>query len=224
MMNSQATGTVPSRSELEDPLLYLLQKEITTYRRGEIIYHTARPSPGLCLLISGKVKVVRRTDIDSQVLIDIYQADDFFGESSFMGCTRSPEIASAVENASVMCWTVDEVEAQIAHQPRLGIALLQILAIRTTELAQRIESLAEESCMQRLARSLLRFADRFGHASADGAMEIPPLTHEAISEYVGTSREIITYQMNQLRNKGMLRYSRKSIGVFQDPLKQYLTQ
>lgn len=222
MLRSHATATV-IRPELEDPLLYLLQKEIATFRRGEIIYHTTSPSPGLYLLISGKVKVIRRTNINSQVLIDIYQADDFFGESSFMGGV-SPEIASALENVSVMCWTTEEVEAQIAHQPRLGIALLQILAKRTTDLSQRIESLAEETCMQRLGRSLLRFADRFGHTSSDGALEIPPLTHEAISEYVGTSREIITYQMNQLRAKGMLRYSRKSIGVFSDPLKQYLSQ
>ena len=222
MLHSNATVTV-TRPELEDPLLYLLPTEITTFRRGEVIYHTNSPSTGLYLLISGKVKVIRRTDINSQVLIDIYQADDFFGESSFMG-GNSPEIASALENVSVMCWTTEEVEAQIAHQPRLGIALLQILALRTIELSQRIESLAEETCMQRLARSLLRFADRFGHASPDGAVEIPPLTHEAISEYVGTSREIITYQMNQLRTKGLLRYSRKSIGVFPDPLKQYLSQ
>ena len=43
-----------------------------------------------------------------------------------------------------------------------------------------------------------------------------------ISEYVGTSREIITFQMNQLRQKGFLRYSRKGIQVYSDALKEHL--
>jgi CRP/FNR family transcriptional regulator len=221
-MPNSPTSTYPFAREFEDPLLYLLRKEITTFHTREIIYQSTTPSPGLYLLISGKVKVIRRTDMDSQVLIDIYQANDFFGESSFLGSGRSREIAAALENVSVMCWSFAEVEAQIEREPRLGIALLHILSTRTTDLAQRIESFAGESCMQRLARSFLRFADRFGNVALDGAIEIPPLTHETISQYVGTSREIITARMNQLRNKGMLRYCRKWIRVFPEPLKQYL--
>lgn len=100
-----------------------------------------------------------------------------------------------------MSWSVAEIEAQIERQPRLGIALLQVLSMKTTDLAQRMESLAGESCLQRLVRAFLRFADRLGKPATDGAIEIPPFTHETISEYVGTSREIITSQMNQLRNQ-----------------------
>jgi CRP-like cAMP-binding protein len=32
----------------------------------------------------------------------------------------------------------------------------------------------------------------------DGAMQMPPLTHQMIAEYVGTSREIVTSEMNRL--------------------------
>jgi hypothetical protein len=53
-------------------------------------------------------------------------------------------------------------------------------------------------------------------------MKIPPLTHHVISEYVGTSREIVTFQMNQLRQKGYLRYSRKGIQVYSDALREHL--
>ena len=43
-----------------------------------------------------------------------------------------------------------------------------------------------------------------------------------ISEYVGTSREIVTFQMNHLRQKGFLRYSRKGIQVYADALREHL--
>ncbi|PWT99683.1 MAG: hypothetical protein C5B51_26755, partial [Terriglobia bacterium] len=50
----------------------------------------------------------------------------------------------------------------------------------------------------------------------------PPLTHQLLSEYVGTSREIVTFQMNYLRQKGLLRYSRKGIQVYVEALREYL--
>jgi len=39
---------------------------------------------------------------------------------------------------------------------------------------------------------------------------------------VGTTREIITLQMNHFRQKGMLRYSRKGIQVYEEALREYL--
>jgi CRP-like cAMP-binding protein len=73
-----------------------------------------------------------------------------------------------------------------------------------------------------VARSLLRFAGRVGVPQNDGSVRIPPLTHKAIAEYVGTSREIVTSQMNLLRQRGCLTYSRKGINIYPDPLREYL--
>jgi CRP-like cAMP-binding protein len=38
-----------------------------------------------------------------------------------------------------------------------------------------------------------------------------PITHELLAKYVGTSREIVTQHMSQLRRKGLLDYSRAGI-------------
>jgi hypothetical protein len=40
-----------------------------------------------------------------------------------------------------------------------------------------------------------------------------PFTHELLSQYVGTSREIVTHYMNQFRRQGYLRYSRKRLST-----------
>jgi len=49
-------------------------------------------------------------------------------------------------------------------------------------------------------------------------VRIPPLSQQTISEYVGTSREIVTLHMNQLRQRGAMRYSRKGINIYPDAL------
>jgi CRP-like cAMP-binding protein len=38
-----------------------------------------------------------------------------------------------------------------------------------------------------------------------------PFTHEALSRFVGTSREIVTHYMNRFRRLGFISYSRRGI-------------
>ncbi len=50
------------------------------------------------------------------------------------------------------------------------------------------------------------------------------LTHHTIAEFVGTSREIVTFQMNRLRRLGLIRYSRKFIDVYTSAIRENLKQ
>ena len=148
--------------------------------------------------------------------------DDFFGESSMLGANQYTERALALDNVTLMSWTNAEIEEQVERQPRLGIALLQMLVKRGLDYEERLQSFALDKTPERVVRSLLRFANRLGTRTEDGSVKIPPLTHQVISEYVGTSREIVTFQMNHLRQKGFLRYSRKGIQVYSDALREHL--
>ena len=128
----------------------------------------------------------------------------------------------ALDNVSLMSWTTAEIEEQSERQPKLGIALMQMLIKRGLDYQARLESFALDKTPERVVRSLLRFAERMGTPTDDGA-SASPLTHQILAQYVGTTREIITFQMNQLRQKGLLRYSRKGIQIYPHALREYLT-
>jgi CRP-like cAMP-binding protein len=211
----------PSR-EMEDALMYLPRKAVTSFRKGQLIFDEHQPSTGLHLVVQGRVKVTIPIDDGTETVVDIFSTDDFFGESSLLGAAQHPERAVALDNVSLMSWTCREIEEQAERQPKLGIALLQMLVKRGLDYQNRLQSFALDKTPERVIRALLRFADRLGARTEDGSINIPPLTHQVISEYVGTSREIITFQMNQLRQKGFLKYSRKGIQVYSDALKEHL--
>ena len=211
----------PTR-EMEDALMYLPRKGVMDYRKGQIIFDEDQPSKGLHLVVQGRVKVTIPLEDGTQTVVDIFTTDDFFGESSLLGAARYSERAVALDNVTLMSWTATEIEEQVERQPRLGIALLQMLVKRGLDYEERLQSFALDKTPERVIRSLLRFADRLGTRTEDGSIKIPPLIHQVISEYVGTSREIVTFQMNHLRQKGFLRYSRKGIQVYADALREYL--
>jgi len=213
----------PSR-EMEDALMYLPRRGVTGYNKGQIIFEEQNPSKGLHLVVQGRVKVAIPLDNGAQTVVDVFTTDDFFGENSLLGYPQHAERAVALDPVSLMSWSSQEIEEQVERQPRLGIALLQMLVKRVLDYEERLQSFALDKTPERVVRALLRFAERLGTRSEDGAITIPPLTHQILSEYVGTSREIVTFHMNHLRQKGYLRYSRKGIQIYTEALREHLRE
>jgi CRP-like cAMP-binding protein len=135
---------------------------------------------------------------------------------------RASESAFALDTVSVMSWTRDEIEQQIEREPRLGIALAQYMVRECIALQDRIESMAIHKTPERVMIALVQLAESLGSPLPDGTRRLASLTHTTIAEYVGTSREIVTYQMNRLRRQGQIRYSRRFIDVYTEAVREAL--
>jgi len=211
---------------LKDPLAYLPCSRIFEYQKNQAIYSPDRLCVNLYLIIGGKVMVRRMSaDGDRQLLVDIYVVDEFFGDWVLTDSINCYEKAMAVEqNTSVMTWTDTEIEELILRRPQLGIALIQLLTRRCIDYSRRIESCSSDNAARRLARSLIHFSERLGEKLENGSIQLMPLSHELLAQYVGTSREIVTQYMNQFRRQDYLRYSRKEIVVYPAAMNEILRQ
>src|SRR6202047_5203961 len=175
------------------------------------------------VVVLGRVKVTSTADDGYETIGRIVCTEGLFGEGALVG-GRASESAMALDTASVMSWTRNEIEQQIEREPRLGIALAQYMVQQCLALQDRIESMAIQKTPERVMVALAQLAGMLGAPLPDGATRIASLTHQTIAEFVGTSREIVTFQMNRLRRLGMIRYTRRYIDVYtgavQDALKQ----
>jgi CRP/FNR family transcriptional regulator, cyclic AMP receptor protein len=220
-------GDIPTfvNSFLEDPLAYLPRSPILEYEPGQVIYGLDQPAKGLYLVIDGRVTVCRRADNGKPVVVDIYQSDEFFGESALLHFPHAQEQAVALENTGVMVWTAAQIENILILRPRLAVALLQVLALRLLDFKSRVHILASEPAPRRLVHTLIRFSKRLGQINEDGSVRMIPFTHKLLAQYVGTSREAVTLLMNRLRRDGYLHYSRGgNIVIRRDALAEWLRQ
>jgi CRP-like cAMP-binding protein len=207
---------------LEDPLEYLPRTVVVKYLKGDVIYSHEQLATGIYLVISGSVKVFRPTDHGRPTIIDVYRPDEFFGESALLGLPLHSDDAVAFENAAVMTWPADAIKEIAMRRPQLAMALLQGSVQRSMGFNFRIDSLAVDSVDRRLARTLIRFSERFGCEAEEGCVQMIPLTHEFLAEYVGTSREIVTKKMDVFRDQGYLSFSRRGITLRRDALDCWL--
>jgi CRP-like cAMP-binding protein len=220
-MASSMTG-VAQQERVEDALAYLPCSTVVEYKKGEMIYGHGSVCETLYLVLSGCVKVTRLSDHGGQLLFELYRTDEFFGEAGLLNLSNPSEQAIAHQRSTLMSWQSADVEEIMRKQPRLAIALLQFFGQRSLVLAQRMESLFFDPIDARLARSLLRFAERLGTEQHDGQVLMEPLTHELLAQYVGTSREVVTCHMANLRRLGYVKYSRKAIELDRPGLTTWL--
>ena len=217
-----AEPTNTATTQLEDPLSYLPCSTIQEYRKGQVLFEPGRRSPYLHLVMEGCVKISRFID-DNEIVIDLCQADDFFGAAAFLG-VENHERAVALEGSKVMSWPIETVQELICRHPQLGIALVQLLAKRGLDLGERMGTLSVDCTSRRLAKALVNLGERMGHQDPQNAeaWHMAPLSHKLLAQYIGTTREAVTHCMNQFRRQGFLSYSRRGMTIFADNVRQWL--
>lgn len=208
----------------EDPLNYLPRKPMQEFAKDRIIYSPQQPCDHLYVVILGRVKIISIAEDGCQTIGRIVRTEGLFGEPCLIGLRGQSETASALDTVNLMAWSRAEIEQHIEREPRLGLALAQYLVKQCLDLQDRIESMAVYKTPERVMLALVQLAERLGTDMPDGSMRLASLTHHTIAEYVGTSREIVTFQMNRLRRLGMLRYSRRHIDVYSQALTGALRQ
>ena len=207
--NTQASVIQPAHLSCLDPLEYLPCSTISDHYKGQAIYNPGQPPAGFYMVIDGRVRVSRVSGKGNPTLLGIYTSDQLFGEGGLVGA--ADECAVAMVRTKVMSWTTDQIETLSLHRPELAMALLQAVIRRALHYVDLIQSHATDGIERRLARTLLRFSRQLGTVQEDGSVSMIALTHELLSESVGTSREIITHHMTKFRRQGYLTYSRQGI-------------
>jgi CRP-like cAMP-binding protein len=216
--NTVAVALDP-RTHVDEVLSHLPIARTTDYAKGQIIYGRNTLGKSIHLLVAGKVEISQIAEDGSEVLLDVVRPDEFFGESAILDNAQRCERSRAIEKSVLMTWAVSEMESIALQQPRMAMAFLRILAQRNAEFSRRIESFATDTIERRLARALVRFAERLGTGEEDGAVAMMPFTHEMLGRYVGTSREIVTHHMSKFRKQGYISYSRKGIRLYSDAMR-----
>jgi len=196
-----------------DALNYLPRRPLLEYPRGHVIYSGS--SDALYLVASGRVKVSNVAMDGCEAILRIVPSEGLFGEACLID-HMGTERAVALERVQLMSWKRPEIEQQIEKEPRLGLALMEELILSSLEMEERMQAMATCKTPQRVMLSLVQLARRLGEPQSDGALRMAALTHHAIAEHVGTSREIVSSQMSRLRRLGLVKYSRKYIEVYCD--------
>ncbi|MGH7638254.1 MAG: Crp/Fnr family transcriptional regulator [Gemmatimonadaceae bacterium] len=159
---------------------------------------------------------------NGELMMQLYVPGQIFGELCFCSRTRR-ESAAAVESSEIIEIPLTDLVEQLRRTPESALDFIVALTEQLAASNERLHSLAFESAMERLCRTLLLLTETLGEESPDGIHITRYIHQEQLAQLVAARREVVSGLLNRLRERGLIRYPRKGqISVHKVQLQEYL--
>jgi CRP/FNR family transcriptional regulator, cyclic AMP receptor protein len=191
-------------------------------RAGEFVYTVGGEAQSIFFLKHGLIKTSRVAPDGRELTLQVHRPGEVFGELCFCEGTRR-EQATVLEPSELVELSSEELFAQLRQNPDAVLDMVSIVSERLTEAQSMLQSMAFDSVMIRLIRTLLGMAERLGSESEHGLHIAHYVSQGEFAQLVGSRREVVSGLLNRLRDLHLIDYPRKGeITVHQGPLAAYL--
>jgi CRP-like cAMP-binding protein len=114
------------------------------YRSGSLIYFQGDPADKIFILQAGKVNLVYQDIETGQDVHDMVQPGEFFGVKSALGRYPREENAVALQDTTIMAFTVPEFETLAMANTRIILKMLTVFSNQMRRLHKQVSSLMEK--------------------------------------------------------------------------------
>jgi len=170
------------------------------FRKKTQIVTEGDDSHSLYFLLEGKVKVYLNDNTGKEIIINMHNPGEFFGE---LGLIKSiPRTASIITITDCKIGVMQEFDFKhcLASYPAFSIALIENLSTRLIDATETIRQLGLMDVYQRIAVTFLNLSEEKGDVRV-----IPEkLTQQNIANRVGASREMVARILKDLRSGGYI--------------------
>jgi CRP/FNR family transcriptional regulator, cyclic AMP receptor protein len=173
---------------------------------------------------SGQVKILMLSPEGKECILAIYTAGDIFGESCLSGSGSRMDTAVAMEDTALREISSSKFFIHLSSNSLLE-GFVQYLAGRIVDQQQVIANMVTVDSEQRLGKTLLQLARKLGKKDPRSIRIEQKISHEELSEMVGTTRPRISMFMQRFRELGLIEKSVEHyLIVREDKLTNYLAQ
>ena len=181
------------------------------FPRRQTVFAEGEPGDRLYIIISGKVKIGRRSPDGRDHLLTIMGPSDMFGELSTFDPGPRGSSATTITKVRAVSMDRDTLRVWIADRPEHAEQLLRVLARRIRGTNNDLADLIFTDVSGRVAKQLLLLAQRFG-ALEGGALRVThDLTQDEIAQLVGASREAANKALANFVHRGWIQLEGNSL-------------
>ena len=173
---------------------------------------------------SGQVKLLMLSSEGRECLLAIHGEGDIFGELCLSGLGARLETATAMQATTLKQIPCSQFFARLGRDS-LFEGFVRYLAVRIADQQQIIANLVTVDSEQRLGQTLLQLARTMGKKDPRSIRIELKITHEELSEMVGTTRPRISLFMQRFHNLGLIETNKDRFFVIKEKkLTDYLAQ
>jgi CRP-like cAMP-binding protein len=198
----------PQAEQFKQQLRDSLQRETLNSRAVKIakranVYTCGDQDEMVYFIESGQIKLLMLSSDGKECLLAIHGAGDIFGELCLSGLGARHETATAMKETVLKQIPCSQFFARLGRDSLFG-GFVKYLAVRVADQQQVIANLVTVDSEQRLGKTLLQLARTLGKKDPRSIRIELKISHEELSEMVGTTRPRISMFMQRFRNLGLI--------------------
>lgn len=204
-----------------------LQREVRNSRAIKIakhanVYTVGEQDEMVYFVESGEVKLLMLSSEGKECLLAIHASGDVFGELCLSGLAGRLETATAMEDTRLKKVPCRKFLERLANDSLLE-GFVKYLAVRVADQQEVIANLVTVDSEQRLGKTLLQLARQLGKKGPGSTRIELKISHEELSEMIGTTRSRTSVFMQRFRNLDLIELSEEHyLVVKEDKLTAYL--
>ncbi len=178
------------------------EQDIRLVKKGGNIYRYQNHPHHIFKILSGRVKIVKRSEEGKEFICDFYGPNQFFGMKQLFQHSVYHDEAVAVEDTELMTITREELLELMAKNHDICCWLMNNMSLVVDQLQDRLITLAYGSVRKRLKASLIAIKDK---------NKIPPndeykfyLRREDLAAFVGVSKETLIRTLSDFKEEGII--------------------
>ena len=210
LQGSELLRSIPE-SDLEELAAHVHRSH---HKANELIFTKRDEGSSVMFVAAGRVKIVSVSPEGGEVILNIIEPGQVFGEMAILdGKPRSADAVAAVDTDVVTLYRRDFLPV-LRRSPDASFNMMLILCDRIRQATSFVEDAVLSDAPTRLFNRLKALALQYGVEQADGSIRIEHgLSQQEIGDSVGLTRVSVNRILGAWREAGLIEDGRRYIVV-----------
>lgn len=186
-------------------------KRFKKSKRNEIIDLPYSEKERVYFLKTGIIKLIKISDEGDEVVLDVLQKGDLFGDLNLEKSSDRNEYFKVVSDEVIICTFFKEnLESIMQKKPEFALNYIKFIGFNFKKIQNSYNNILYKDAKTRLLLLLNMIIEKEGSQSKE--LILPNyLTQKDIAQLICTSRQTVISLLHELSNDGVLKYSQKEI-------------
>lgn len=178
------------------------------FAAGALLFQEGEECAGLFVLGQGRVKIFKTSASGREIMLAVESAPSSVAEVPLFDGGPYPASVRAIEEVVAYLISKKDFQQVCRQHPEVALKVLAVTGRRLRHLVALVESVTFGSVRQRLARTLVEFAEQAGRD-----VFVLPVTHQELAFRLGTVREVVSRNLGRFQAEGLLHIQGREIQV-----------
>ncbi len=181
-----------------------------------MIFNKGEPGDGLHAIVSGRVRIGTISHDGREVVLNILEAGEIFGEIALIDGRERTAHAIAMTPAEILFLDRGRFLPFLECHPVIGTRLLVVMCDRIRWVSNMVEDAMFLDMRGRLAKKLLGLARDYGEVEDRGTRIALKLSQQDLANLIGVTRESVNKQLRTWQDDGSIVSERGYITILDE--------